>query len=114
MLNLEYQDRGSTSKAFELARKTESFSITLRGRARERVLEGIESYQRFNECFVLRNKKNLYVLASFLRKALLAVPFWGLCLYRDRERRNLEFQDHGDHLVVRFDFNKTRQPGAIH
>jgi len=70
-------------------------------------LKGAESYKRFNECFVLQNKKNVSVLASFLGKALLAVPFWGLCLYRDRERRNLEFQDHGDHLIVRFDFDRS-------
>ena len=107
MVNLEYEHRGSTLKAAELARNSESFSITLRGRSKERVLRGIDSYRRFNEYFVLREKKDRRVFASFIWRARTAVSFWGLCLYRDRERKNLEFQDQGDRLVVCFNFGSS-------
>jgi len=104
MEHLEYNDPGSTRRALDLAGRSQSFTIILRGSARLRVLRGIDSYERFNDQIVVKGKKDLRIIGNFLWAARLAISFWSLCLYRDRQRKQLRFEDLGHQLVVYFCF----------
>lgn len=105
---LNYSDKDFSNAALAAIDRHESFTVKVEGPSAERVYKGAGPYQEFYERYILgRKPRKLAVLVKFGVRALLALNFWTMCIYKQNERKNIEFRLHDGALEVFFDFGRN-------
>ncbi|MEW6307236.1 MAG: hypothetical protein AB1705_27600 [Verrucomicrobiota bacterium] len=82
-----------------------SFTVKVEGPSVARIYKGAGAYQEFYERYILgRKPRKFAALVKFGLHAFSALNFWAMCIYKQNERKNIEFRLHDGALEVFFEF----------
>jgi hypothetical protein len=104
---LNYSDKNFSDVAQAMIDRHESFTLKVDGPSAARIYKAANAYQEFYERYVIGIKhRRINILVKFWLQAFLALNFWTMCIYKQGERKNIEFRMHEGALEVFFDFGE--------